>query len=165
MRPLHPEALRIPETDLALPLVIQREHSLSPLCRQVSQDDCYPSFEITHRTLRSPAFSGDVAQCQVDVVLLPKSKISSNICLMGSPSSLSLTGPDATCNKDIYELKFCVTVDQRITWLYSEIGLLVLGFVSNEKHEATMSAGPYQNRRVSLSPCQLQFIRRRTPNI
>jgi hypothetical protein len=46
---------------------------------------------------------------------------------MGSLSSLSLTDPVAAWNKDIYELEFCATVDQRITWLDSEIGLLVLG--------------------------------------
>jgi hypothetical protein len=43
----------------------------------------------------------------------------------GSPSSLSFIDPVAALNKDIYELEFCATVDQRITWLGSEIGLLV----------------------------------------
>jgi len=36
---------------------------------------------------------------------------------MGSPSSLFLTDPVAAWNKDIYELEFCATVDQRITWV------------------------------------------------
>jgi hypothetical protein len=73
-------------------------------------------FRMMLRNIKSMLFS-----------LSPKSEISSNIHARWEARRLypSTTDPVAAWNKDIYELELCATVDQRITWLHSEIGLLV----------------------------------------